>query len=305
MQAGSVMRLPIQLPPLHCATCFRGLVVLLIILSLSLDTASGQVLEKARSEATTSDVSSNSTSSAGSSSPHENCSSSDDSSSGWGEMLAPLFEPMVLGMAWAVSSPYWAPYAWLGDSFDREGQFPLYPYFQGDGFLCFDECGREFRPWAVETQFEYGTAFRDIEKFGLYARLSTAQRFDFDIRWDEWTEERRLTTDHLSLGRFNALFRFAQSRRVLMRSGLGINWMVGQDAAAGVNFHYGAQFFPAEPFVASAEINWGTLGYASEFEARATLGLLWRGCEIYSGFDWTFIGKADLHAAIFGLKFYF
>ena len=113
-------------------------------------------------------------------------------------------------------------------------------------------------------------------------------------------------SDALWTGDFNVTFRFAQSKHLQMRTGLGFNYLadeIGSDF--GFNFTYGSDWFPSRPWVLSADIDWGTLGHANLFHARSTVGLQFHGMEIFTGYDYYEVGNTEIRGMIGGLRFWF
>lgn len=55
----------------------------------------------------------------------------------------------------------------------------------------------------------------------------------------------------------------------------------------------------------SAVIDWGTLGHAPLFHARATAGVTYHGWEVFTGYDYRTIGDATLQGLIAGTQVYF
>ncbi len=53
----------------------------------------------------------------------------------------------------------------------------------------------------------------------------------------------------------------------------------------GFNFTYGADFFPAKPWVFSAVLDAGTHRQAGLFRFRSTAGVVYRSVELYSGYE--------------------
>jgi hypothetical protein len=112
--------------------------------------------------------------------------------------------------------------------------------------------------------------------------------------------------DEMFLGDANLTFRFAQSEKVQLRTGLGFRWLADRhDSAFGVNFLYGGDFFPVKPLVVSTVMELGTLGSATVFHARATAGLMHSRWELFAGFDWLRIGSVDLHGPVAGVRLWF
>ena len=64
--------------------------------------------------------------------------------------------------------------------------------------------------------------------------------------------------DQLWLGDVNVVYRCAQIPILQMRTGLGMNWLADEFGSdVGFNFTYSGDFFPADPWLVSAGINWG------------------------------------------------
>ena len=210
--------------------------------------------------------------------------------------------------AYIAASPWWAPPCVLGDDYSRPGYFPRYPY-EGDnrGSMYFSWDGESKPPvWSLRATGVYGTDFSDVTQLG--------GRFQADwFRFGIDSEYRRLEEelpggdiDHASAGDLNLVFRFAQSRRVQMRSGLGVNWFddaTGSDF--GFNFTYGGDWFPDDPFVISFDFDWGRIGDASLIHGRLTGGVLFRNAETFAGYDFIEIGDAPLHSLIAGVRLWF
>ena len=74
---------------------------------------------------------------------------------------------------------------------------------------------------------------------------------------------------------------------------------------AGINFTYGADWFPAEPFVVSTVIDYGTLGDATLFHGRATVGIVHDHVEFYTGYDYYDLDGVGLGTVIAGMRIWF
>ena len=137
--------------------------------------------------------------------------------------------------------------------------------------------------------------------------LESSIRFGIDTSFDY----RRETIasgihDGLWTGDANIVFRFAQSQKLMMRSGLGVNWLSDQYGSDfGFNFTYGGDWFPTEPWVLSAEIDWGRLGRAELFHGRGTIGLNFRHWEIFTGYDFYHVGRAEVSGLVSGVRFWY
>jgi hypothetical protein len=206
-----------------------------------------------------------------------------------------------------VSAPVWGPAVLLGDSYRAPGFFPPHPYEDSAGNLVIaDEPYKPLRPWSAQVSFAYGNDFAGLARYGGQALVSTTQRVDFDTEWNWYVEDQPGGADSIHTGDANMMFRCAQSERVQLRIGLGLNWLVDEhDQDIGVNFTYGAQVFPIKPVVLTTELDWGTLGNAPLFHVRATAGAAFHGCELFAGYDYRSIGQADLQGPMLGLRYHF
>ena len=134
-----------------------------------------------------------------------------------------------------------------------------------------------------------------------------AERFGFDATLNRLQEELPGGgADELYRGDANLLFRFAQSERLQLRAGGGFNWLSDNlGSNYGFNFTYGGDWFPHRPWIVSAEIDLGTLGNATLFHTRATVGALLFKSEVYAGVDHLSIGNTNLTNLIGGVRVWF
>jgi hypothetical protein len=139
------------------------------------------------------------------------------------------------------------------------------------------------------------------------ARLETAVRFGLDASWSHYREELSGgSVDTLNMGDVNLTYRFAQNRYGEMRSGLGMNWFAdGPVDEYGFNFTYGGDFYLGKPWIASFEVDWGTLGEASRFHGRTTFGAAWEQCELCAGFDYESLDAVGLPSWFLGVRVWF
>jgi hypothetical protein len=165
----------------------------------------------------------------------------------------------------------------------------------------------EHYDWLLRTRIEYADSFDDVSRIGGQVLWDTASRWGIDAQADYLREVRTDTgTDQLWLGDANVVYRFAQSPRLQMRTGLGVNWLADREGTdLGFNFTYGGDLFIARPWIASAEIDWGWLGSAGLFRGRTTLGVHWRRCEFYTGYEYLDIGRTHSNRLLGGVRFWY
>jgi hypothetical protein len=202
-----------------------------------------------------------------------------------------------------VTSPYWIPAVALGDDYELAAWFPDAPYEGVAGALVIDSpLPENSSDWIARLRGEYSNDFDNLNRAGSSLLLEHSSRFGIDTSWDYRYQDLLVGHDDLWTGDFNIVYRFAQSERVQFRSGLGFNWLSDEiDTDFGFNFTYGADFFPAEPWVVSAVIDWGRLGNASLFHGRVTVGVVLDRFEIYTGYDYYDVGGTPLEGFIAGV----
>ena len=227
----------------------------------------------------------------------------DDEESVLGAVIGEVFGPPIF---YAVSTPWWGPHVVLGDEWGFQAEFPDAPYHGGhDGYLLIESPGVG-RTVSARLSAEYGSDFNGLTRVGTRLLVDTSSRLGFETEWSQWTEEVRGGHDSLSTGDFNAIVRFAQNEKVQLRSGIGFNWLAdSHDSDFGVNLTYGADFFPARPWVVSTTLDWGTLGDAVLFRARGSVGVIWKCAEVFAGYDFQRFGSADLHGPMIGLRLWY
>lgn len=207
----------------------------------------------------------------------------------------------------AVSSPFWVPRGAMQDEQWEEGFFTRYPYY--DNAVMITEPGPESEQhaWLARVRAEYATGFDGMSRLGGQVLLDTWTRFGIDTEFDY--REQDLgggAYDGLWTGDCNALVRFAQSERAQMRAGVGFNWLSDQlSNDFGINFTYGGDFFPVDPWVISADIDWGRLGQTSLFHGRITAGVQWRGIEVFTGYDYYDVGRTGIGGLVSGLRVWY
>lgn len=213
-----------------------------------------------------------------------------------------------------VTSPFWGPPVLIGDHYNEPGFFPHYPHQYGPGYMLIGpgeafglEGPREPWPWAARTRAEYGTDFDGLEWIGGHVLVEGTWRFGFDTEFRQVSEDLwPAGLDDLWLGDANVVFRFAQSEAIVMRMGLGANWLSDQFGTdLGFNFTYGGDWFPVQPLVVSGEIDVGTLGSSHLYHLRTTIGANWRFSEVYIGYDYTDIGRTQLSGLVAGVRLWY
>lgn len=217
------------------------------------------------------------------------------------------------GLVVAVTSPFWAPPAIIGDNYGNSGYFPTHPYQFDCGYMVIgNEARYAHAPdctgrCAARFSSEFGTNLSGIDWLGTRVMVETTPRLGLDADFRLLSEERfPRANDHLWLGDANVLFRFAQDEHVQMRTGVGFNYLSDDyDTNFGFNFTYGGDWYFARPWVVSAEMDLGWLGEATVIHLRGTVGANWRFAEAYIGYDYYDIGRAHVGGMVAGVRLWF
>lgn len=218
-----------------------------------------------------------------------------------------LSEPLTSGAFWLgvgiVAAPLWAPHALLGDDFSVSRSFARFPYRDDSGYMVY----YGGRSHSAQFSADYATEFNDLDSIGGRLVFDTASRFGIDAEAKHFRETLpRGRRDDLHLGDCNLTFRFAQNEKMQWRTGLGINWMDDpQGTDVGFNFTYGFDWFPRKPWVASMQIDWGTLGRSGLFHFRGTVGALFDRFEAYTGYEYYDFDRVQTNMLIGGVRVWF
>lgn len=287
---------------MRCLCCLS-----LLLISCTLQ-AQDSALNNVRSEVRTPQVESKSSS--------DNSNGSDNYSVGYNSEDTELYQ--FLGMLGyiVVSSPFTAPAGILGDRYDSPATFITYPYAKGWLGLMqvnFDECKKDEttpstweRMTSLRASVEEGNNFNGINRLGITFLADTTSRFGIGGGVHFYEENHQNFYDRLAIGDVNVLYRFAQSNKTQFRAGVGTRFLSDQTRTDwGVNFVYGFESFPRQPYSLGAQIETGTLGSAWVFRATGRVGLVWKYSEVYVGYDYLQIGNTVLQGPMVGLRLWF
>lgn len=219
-------------------------------------------------------------------------------------ILEDVFGPPVF---WTLAFPWWGPAAMVGDDYTTYAEFPHFPYaVEPDRYLNFDFDGEPmFKSYGGRFSAEYATDFSGVQRAGGRLQFETASRFGFDTEWNHWVEDVRGGRDSLWTGDANLTFRFAQSESAQFYTGLGVNWLGGDDRDAGINFTYGFDWFPVRPLVVRSVLDAGTLGDTGLIHNKTTIGIVHKHVEMFTGFDVLRIGGTNLQGVIAGFTIWY
>ncbi len=232
----------------------------------------------------------------------------DDCGSFWGNINAAL-----------IVAPFYLPIALLEDKYEHTLPFAPYPYaddYHGyqimptewaKAYYNVDTSDVPRKSWAVRLTVENGNDFERMNRVGGELKVEHESRWGIFTNWN-WFRETLGNNqyDQTFIGDTNVTFRFAQNEMASMYAGLGFRMLTDrQQTNYGFNFTYGGDWFPVRPLIASFQIDAGNLGSAAVFHARGTIGAIWHGVEVFTGYDYLSIGSVNLQGPMAGLRFWF
>lgn len=227
----------------------------------------------------------------------------DDADSLTGQLMA----MSLLGAGVVAASPFWAPFSALNDDYSRDSWFPKHPYRATEGAILYDESVRGSHDWLTVLQGQYGTDFDDLIHFNGRAIVEHSSRFGIDTEF--YFRQEDLAGgghDELWNGDFNVTYRFAQSENWLFRAGLGVNWINDRgETDSGINFTYGAEWFPLKPFVFTGTMDLGRVSGDGLLHVRTTAGITTNGFGFYTGYDYFRVSDNGISAWINGSELRF
>jgi hypothetical protein len=282
-------------------------IALLLLAAACADAQDGR-LQQVRTEANTSTTAASGGSKGGSS----DSSSSDDDGGLWSNITSNM-------TAAAVIAPFYLPIFLLDDKYLQTLPFTPYPYVNdyhgyqimspewAKAYYDIDTTDIPRKSWAVRLTLENGNDFDGMNRAGGQLKLEHESRWGIFTNWDYFTESLgNGRYDQTVIGDTNVTFRFAQNEMASMYAGLGFRMLSDrQQTNYGVNFTYGGDWFPVRPWIVSFQFDAGTLGSAGVFHGRASIGAIWHGVEIFTGYDYLSIGSTNLQGPMAGLRFWF
>lgn len=220
---------------------------------------------------------------------------------------------------YALLAPFVLPAAAFGDDYKYHLFFAPHPYanaYRGYQVLSPEVASVMYpnedhdvprRHWGFRLSLEDGNDFRGLNRLNGQLRIDHESRFGLITNWNWYREKLSCgCTDETMIGDTNVIFRFAQNEVASMYTGLGFRVLSDRHQTDwGFNFTYGGDWFPVRPFIVSGVFDWGTLGNTGAVHARGSIGAIFRGWEVYAGYDWLQIGRTNLCGPMVGLRWWF
>ncbi len=218
-----------------------------------------------------------------------------------------------------ILAPFYVPMALLNDNYEFRLGFTPHPYANGyhgyqimnadwaNAYYSVDTKDIPRKTWGVRVSLENGNDFKGLNRVGGQFKAEHESRWGIQTSWNYFRE--RLPcgcTDETVIGDANLTFRFAQNEMASMYAGLGFRVLTDRQMTNfGFNFTYGGDWFPMRPFIVSGVFDAGTLGSAGVIHTRGTVGVVYRGVEIFGGYDFLRIGNTNLQGPMAGVRFWF
>jgi hypothetical protein len=253
-------------------------------------------------------------------------SNNEDDDSVLGSILGALFSSAdgdlsvgVILVGGVALSPFYVPALLLDDGYDNRMYFAPHPYaepYRGYQIVStelaselyhFDTEAIPRDSWAVRISVENGNDFNGLNRFNGQFKAEHASRWGIVTNWN-WFVERLACgcTDETVISDTNLTFRFAQNEIASLYTGLGFRMLTDRHQTDfGFNFTYGGDWFPVRPIVVSGVFDVGTLGNAAVIHTRGTIGAIWQGWEVFTGYDFLRIGSVNLHGPLAGVRWWF
>jgi hypothetical protein len=199
--------------------------------------------------------------------------------------------------------------------------YARHPYADGHGQLRAVEsaCKRpstrrpDDAPRSLAAQLDMGSGYmaNQVVPATLALRLQLPQRFELSARASLLSDFAEPSTERAMNDSAVIAYRFAQSGRADLRSGLGMRHYRLEKGGDrwGFDALYGLDFFARRHVVGRVELHLGSLDRAVVFETRATLGVMLGRFEPYAGGDFmAVVGSsqtAKLGGAVAGVRLWF
>ena len=183
-----------------------------------------------------------------------------------------------------------------------------HPVLSPDPIVIDDSIGTgAWFDWGLRLTAIGGTDFDDIGFGGIGLLLQNPRGIGIDTSASLLRESGMTFRDHLYVGDVNLVYEPVISRDLRLRVGSGINWLADSiGGEAGFNMTSGFDWKLGSRWIATGEIDFGTVGDADLLHTQISLGRrLNESVEWTVGYDYKDIGGPTIGAAFTGLRFRF
>jgi hypothetical protein len=229
-----------------------------------------------------------------------------------------IFTGAIVGGV-VVLAPFIVPVVFFDDGYARRLQFSIYPYANGVQSYQLptpeiakmrhnDALQEAVRVnWAARIASDEGNDFRGLNRTGVQFKLEHTCRWGINSNW-HWLAE-RLPYDGIDealLGdtKHRLPLRAKRKPRHVHRPRCAPP-PIAAKPIGGFNFTYGGVWFPMQPLIVSAYFDAGTLGHAGVLHAGGSVGAIYRGWELFAGYDFLRIGGTNLQGTMIGGRWWF
>lgn len=162
-------------------------------------------------------------------------------------------------------------------------------------------------PWGGRLSVEDGNDFSGLNRAAGQMLLEHSSGFGMLTTWNHYHE--RLShgcTDQMVMGDVNVTYTWAWIPWWELRVGAGCRLATdNRQTDLGFNVHLGSDFYPIRPWVMSWSADFGNVGSAGVSHFRGTLGVMVRGVEIFTGYDFLRIEDTRLQGPLVGVRLWF
>ena len=222
--------------------------------------------------------------------------------------VAPVIETPVIGAPTIGESMIINDPIVVQESLVVQEPVAHHPVLSPDPIVIDDSIGTgAWFDWGLRLTAIGGTDFDDIGFGGIGLLLQNPRGIGIDTSVSLLRESGMTFRDHLYLGDVNLVYEPVISRDLRLRVGIGINWLADSiGGEAGFNMTSGFDWKLGSRWIATGEIDFGTVGDADLLHTQISLGRrLNESVEWTVGYDYKDIGGPTIGAAFTGLRFRF
>lgn len=202
----------------------------------------------------------------------------------------------------SVLAPWAVPYFVARNN--RQSMAPQ-PFVEGCGFFCLSDLERTTPAAVVHVDLDGGYELDGLPYGGLGIRVETQMGLGVSTRQLGYWANAESKSGVAVLGKTDMFYRFATTRWVQFRTGLGLRYLVGPITdAVGVDFLYAVDIQWGKPLASTFEFNAGSVGRSGLAEIRGTLDVYVDRFRIYAGWHQAWFLGEQVNGPILGIGGY-